>query len=109
MPANLGGGRYDLALRPLDASSQPLAGILPLDRVMTVTSPQRVFQAPGFDFPSGMEWSNGIVLYGFSISANGEVELIWGSNRTLSENLRLFVHALDAAHALELEQLLVIE
>ena len=108
-PAHLAAGRYDLAIRPLDALSQPLGGILPLDRAMTVTSPQRVFQAPGFDFPSGMEWANGIALYGFSLSANGEVELIWGSNRTLREDLRLFVYALDAAHALELEQLLVIE
>ena len=95
-PANLPAGRYDLAIRPLDASSQPLAGILPLDRAMTVTSPQRVFQAPGFDFASDREWANGIVLYGFSLSANGGVELIWGSKRTLSESLRLFVHALDA-------------
>lgn len=96
VPANLPAGRYDLALRPLDASSQPLGGILPLQRIMTVTAPPRVFQAPRFDFPSAGEWKNGIVLFGFSLSANGEVELIWGSNRTLSENLRLFVHALDA-------------
>ena len=96
VPANLGGGHYDLAIRPLDASSQPLGDILPLDRTMTVTAPRRVFEAPRFDFPSGEEWANGIVLYGYSLSASGEVELIWGADRTISESLRLFVHALDA-------------
>ena len=62
---------------------------------MTVTAPQRVFEAPGYDFSSGAEWANGITLHGFNLGADSAVELIWGSNRTLSESLRLFVHALD--------------
>lgn len=96
IPANLGGGRYRMGIRPLDAMGEPQGDILLLDRTMTVTAPQRAFEAPRFDFASGEEWANGIVLYGFSLGANGELELTWGSRRTLSESLRLFVHALDA-------------
>ncbi len=96
LPANLPAGRYDLALLRLDASGQPQGDHIMLDRAMTVTAPQRVFEAPDFEFPSDDEWANGIVLYGFSLSVDGEVELIWGTDRTIGESLRLFVHALDA-------------
>ncbi len=96
VPANLGDGRYHLGVRLLDAMSQPLGRILPLDRTMTVTAPKRRFEAPDFDFAAEGEWANGIVLHGFNLSAAGEVHLTWGSKRTLSESLRLFVHVLDA-------------
>ncbi|MCY4060774.1 MAG: hypothetical protein OXG53_00235 [Chloroflexi bacterium] len=96
VPAKLPAGRYDLAIRPLDPSSQPLGDHYMLERTMTVRAPQREYEAPRFDFPSGREWANGIVLHGFSLGAHGQVELIWGTDRTLSESLRLFVHALDA-------------
>lgn len=96
VPASLPAGSYGLAIRAIDASGKALAPAIQLDQTMTVAVPQRRFEAPRYDFDSGAEWDNGIVLHGFSLNAIGEVELVWGTDQVLSESLRLFVHALDA-------------
>jgi len=95
LPPTLPAGRYSLGIRLLDAAGQPAGDIIHLDSAMTVAVPQREFEAPRFDFEAGAEWDNGIVLYGFSLYSNGEVELVWGASRQLNESLRLFVHALS--------------
>ena len=95
LPPTLPAGRYGLGIRLLDAAGQPVGDLIHLDRAMTVAVPQREFEAPRFDFEAGAEWDNGIVLYGFSLRSNGEVELVWGASRQLNESLHLFVHALN--------------
>lgn len=95
VPASLPAGHYALGIRPLDAAGLPTGDVIALQQMMTVTLPQREFEAPRLDFESGAEWVNGIVLHGYAIDKNGNVNLVWGANRLLDESLHLFVHALD--------------
>lgn len=95
VPASLQAGHYALGIRQLDAAGLPTGDVIALEQTMMVTLPQREFEAPRLDFESGAEWVNGIVLHGYAIKANGEVNLVWGTNRPLDESLHLFVHALD--------------
>ncbi|MDE2636142.1 MAG: hypothetical protein OXI30_07230 [Chloroflexota bacterium] len=95
VPASLPAGPYNLYIRPLDAAGLPTGEIIALEQMMTVALPQREFEAPRLEFESGAEWANGIVLHGYAIETNGEVDFVWGANRLLDESLHLFVHALD--------------
>ncbi len=95
VPASLPAGHYTLGIRPLDAVGLLTGDVITLEQTMRVTLPQREFEAPRLDFESGVEWVNGIVLHGYAIEANGEVNLVWGTNRPLNESLHLFVHTLD--------------
>ena len=97
VPPNLPAGDYRLSIRAIDALGKALAPTIQLDQTMTVSLPQRRFEAPGYEFEAGAEWVNGIALHGFSLNTTGVVELVWGTDQVLSESLRLFLHALDAA------------
>ena len=96
VPARLPAGSYVMAMHLLHAANQLEADVIHLDQVMRVTAPVHQFEPPPVSIESSAEWVNGIVLHGFSLSVPGEVELIWGTTRPLSQSLRLFVHALDA-------------
>ena len=95
VPASLPAGHYALGISPLDGAGLPTGEIIALEQMMTVALPLREFKAPRLEFESGAEWENGIVLHGFSARNNGEVDLVWGTNRLLDKSLHLFVHALD--------------
>ncbi len=97
LPPNLPAGQYRLGIRLLDAGDMSIGAIIQLAATMNVATPERAFQAPNYDLPAEAIWENGIVLHGFSLSATGEIELVWGASRRLSESLHLFLHALDQA------------
>ena len=94
-PPHIPAGRYELGIQLLDAAQNPLGGIMRLEQRMTLHAPQRDFAAPDFAFAAEAEWDNGIALRGFSLDAPAELQLVWQTNRLLSDSLRLFVHALD--------------
>ena len=96
VPPALPAGDYRLGLRLQDASGLAIAPLIELDQTMRLSVPRRDFEAPQYDIEAGAEWHNGISLRGYSLRANGEIELVWGASRTLKESLRLFAHALDA-------------
>ena len=95
-PPRLPAGRYGLSLRLVDAAGQAVQSLIPLERTISLSAPQRSFDAPEVDMAADAEWNNGISLHGYSIGADGEIELVWGAKKRLKESLRLFVHALDA-------------
>ncbi len=96
VPPELRSGRYEMAIDLLDSAGRPLGQRLRLDQTMAVTVPPRQFATPDYAFPSGAEWDNGIVLHGYSLAGAGRVSLVWGAGSRLLDDLRLFVHALDA-------------
>lgn len=95
LPPTLPAGTYGLGIVLLEAGDQPAGDLIQLDGIMMVAVPKREFEAPGYDLASGAEWANGIVLHGYSMSAQGDIDLVWSSAGPLAESLHLFVHALD--------------
>ena len=95
VPPNLPAGSYALGIRPLDVVGGSSGDVIRLDGEISLAVPQREFVAPSFAVESGAEWENGLLLHGFSLGSNGDIELVWGTKAILSESLRLFLHALD--------------
>ena len=96
VPPQLTAGAYNIVIALLDESGQAVGDPLPLDHVLTLSVPERSYDSPAFDTPSGAAWTNGIVLHGYSLAEGGVVSLVWGTNAQLGESLRLFLHILDA-------------
>ena len=94
-PPYIPAGLYGLGIQLLDAAQNPLGEIIQLEGQMTLRQPPRDFAAPDFAFAAETEWDNGIILRGFSLDAPAEIQLVWQTKHLLTENLRLFVHALD--------------
>ena len=94
-PPHIPDGLYGLGIQLLDAAQNPLGEIIQLEGQMTLRQPPRDFAAPDFAFAAEAEWDNGIMLRGFSLDAPAEIQLVWQTKHLLTENLRLFVHALD--------------
>ena len=94
-PSHIPAGLYGLGIQLLDAAQNPLGEIIWLEGQMTLRQPQRDFAAPDFAFAAEAEWDNGIILRGFSLDAPAEIQLVWQTKHLLTENLRLFVHAID--------------
>ena len=95
VPPRIPPGLYGLGIQLLDAAQKPLGEIMRLGGQMTLRQPPRDFAAPDFAFATEAEWDNGITLRGFSLDAPAGIQLIWQTKHLLTENLRLFVHALD--------------
>ena len=95
VPPHIPDGLYGLGIQLLDAAQKPLGEITRLGGQMTLRQPPRDFAAPDFAFATEAIWDNGIILRGYSFRAPNELQLIWQTKHLLTENLRLFVHALD--------------
>ena len=96
VPPSLAPGSYNLAIRLLNEDGQPAADLVRLGQAMTLTVPERQFEAPDFAFKSGAEWENGIALLGYDVRPGGNIALIWGTQRLQPASMHLFVHVLDA-------------
>ena len=94
-PPHIPAGLYELGIQLLDAAQNPLEEIIQLEGQMTLRQPPRDFAAPEFVFAAEAEWDNGIILRGFSLDAPAEIQLVWQTKHLLTENLRLFVHAVN--------------
>lgn len=62
---------------------------------MIVTAPERVYALPDGVDDVGARWSNGIELAGLTRTDSG-VTLYWRTDAPLTDDLRVFVHAVDA-------------
>ena len=95
VPPQLPAGAYAIALETLDEQGKAQI-ILQLDTRMDVDAPPRRFELPRYRFEQYQAWDNGILLHGYSLGEDGDLELVWGTAGVLSESLRLFVHVLNA-------------
>ncbi len=95
VPPDLPPGSYALGAQLLDADENPAAATIMLDAVMDISVPARQFNPPQFDSAVGAVWDNGLILHGYRFEGASELSLVWGTERSLSDSLRLFVHALD--------------
>ncbi len=95
VPPRIPPGLYGLGIQLLDTAQNPLGEIIQLEGQMTLRQPPRDFAAPDFAFAVEAEWDNGLILRGFSLDAPAEIQLVWQTKHLLTDNLRLFVHALD--------------
>jgi len=61
---------------------------------MDVSTPNRNFDIPEFEYASDLMWQNGIHLLGYDKSVTG-VTLLWQTSEALNRSLRLFTQVVD--------------
>lgn len=95
VPADLPSGTFKLYVQLVDGDANPVNEPFDTGEEMTISIPERNFEAPDFEFESNQHWSNGIELLGYDMKDSGDVTLFWLTTNLLDSNLRLFVHVLD--------------
>lgn len=85
VPGDLRGGEYTVSVN-VDAIDYPLG-------TMSITAPERVFEAPEDLQPVDARWLNGISLLG-AVRDGQTVTLYWTTDTPIAQDLRVFVHAL---------------
>ncbi len=95
VPPDLAAGSFSLGLQIVDEDENLPGEVLALEQQMSVTVPTRQFAPPDLANALAAEWDNGIILHGYSMVGRAGLELAWGTQQVLAENLRLFVHLID--------------
>lgn len=90
VPGNLESGTYDIAVQVGEAH-------ITVGR-MAVNAPERIFTTPSPAFTVEKRWQNDIELLGYDLdTVSGlTLTLYWRSGASIHQNLRLFVHLVDA-------------
>lgn len=90
VPGGLDSGTYDIGVRV--GEDYTTIGS------MTVTAPERIFTLPTPTFALEERWQNDIELLGYDLDTASELTLTlyWRSGAAIHQNLRLFVHLIDA-------------
>lgn len=87
VPPELDSGAYSVGVE-IEGS------VIPVGR-MDVTVPERNFDAPSPENELDIIWVNGVQLLGYDLVDNA-LNLYWTTDERIDQNLRLFVHLLDA-------------
>ena len=95
VPPGLAAGSYLLGLQIVDENENLLGDVMALEQQMSVMVPPRQFAPPDLANALAAEWNNGIILHGYSMEGRGGLDLVWETQQTLAENLRLFVHLIN--------------
>jgi hypothetical protein len=86
-------GEYDLLLQLLGVNGQTVyASQLGSIKVST---PDREFEQPDVEAVVDATWQNGIRLVGYRVEG-GQLSLVWQTTEVIHDDLRLFVHLLNA-------------
>jgi hypothetical protein len=90
-------GEYTLSLQLLDLRGQ----VAYKSRVgsLNVSTPDREFAQPSVDSMIDATWKNGIKLLGYRVKAD-QLFLVWQTTEFIRDDLRLFVHLLNAEGAI---------
>lgn len=101
VPGELDAGRYEVAVQIYGPSGRALGDRAVLGE-MSVTTPQRAWEAPQMDVPIGTTWDDGIALLGADLPATRIVQgdglrlsLYWTTARPLRDDLTVFLHLVD--------------
>ncbi len=85
VPAMLPQGDYEVAL-------QRGAAVIPWG-IMTITTPERLFNPPILPYTSDVRWENGMRLLGYTIEPT--ITLYWTTDQSIPADLHLFVQVLN--------------
>jgi len=109
IPGGLAEGRYTLSVVLVDEAG--FSGPGAVIGLMAVGAPERIYDLPPLTHSTDLVWSNGIALAGYDLPsptvAAGSalpLTLVWRSPGDLRQNLKVFVHLIDAGGQIVAQQ-----
>jgi hypothetical protein len=102
IPGSLEGGAYQVAVQLADTSGAPVGEYVEIGE-MTVSTPERRFEAPPMTVTANVAWEDGVVLLGYDLSGRRVSQgdglhliLHWQAQNEITQNLTVFVHLCDS-------------
>ncbi len=95
IPADIPAGVYNLQIQLLAEDKTELGEPHVLNSEITIVEPERILDAPEYEYDVGVFWQNRIQLIGYNLTQDNDLTLIWNTGDILDTNLRLFVHVLN--------------